>query len=104
MTRLILNCQGSAFQKLQLPPDRASQWRRVLGAKLIELLGGQWGRIPLEKQYEEAEQALFHTIQRQDESNDSFLARADVMRSRLLARKMTLQAGRHHTEGIMPIS
>ena len=45
----------------------------------------------MEKQYEEAEQALFHTIQRQDESNDSFLARADVMWSRLRARKMTLQ-------------
>jgi hypothetical protein len=45
----------------------------------MELLGGQWGRIPLERQYEYAEVALYQCHQRSDESNDSFLARADVM-------------------------
>ena len=44
----------------------------------------------MEKQYKDAEQALFHTVQYQDESNDSFLARADVLWSRLLARKVSL--------------
>ena len=58
--------------------------------KLVEYLGGQWGKIPLERQYEDAEQALFHTTQKPDEANDSYLARADVMWSRLLARKMSL--------------
>ena len=74
MTHLILNCQGSAFQKLQLHQTGLLNGEESSVHKLIELLGGQWGRIPLEKQYEEAEQALFHTIQRQDASNDSFLA------------------------------
>ena len=58
--------------------------------RLIELLGGHWGRIALEKQYEEAEIALFHLAQMQDESNDSYLARADVAWSKLQTRKLSL--------------
>ena len=90
-TRLILNAQGTAFQKLQihhaeLMANEAKSVRRV-----IELLGGQWGRIPLEQQYEDAEKALYQTVQQPDETNDSFLARADVLWSKLLARKMSLE-------------
>ena len=58
--------------------------------RLIELLGGHWGRIALEKQYEEAEIALYHLAQMQDESNDSYLARADVAWSKLQSRKLSL--------------
>ena len=47
--------------------------------KLIGFLGGAWGKIALERQYEDAEQALYHTVQKQDEANDSYLARADVL-------------------------
>ena len=86
-TRLILGCKGTAFQKLQselLTGDEAAI------QKLIEYLGGQWGKIALERQYEDAEQALFHTMQRPDEANDSYLARADILWSRLLSRKMTI--------------
>ena len=57
----------------------------------MELLGGQWGRIPLERQYQDAERALFETVQRSDESNDSYLARSDILWAKLLARKMTLE-------------
>ena len=59
--------------------------------KLISLLGGSWGRIPLEKQFDEAEQALFHCHQKGDESNDSFLARSEILWSRLLARKLSME-------------
>ena len=92
VTRLILNTQGSAFAKLQLHQTELLTGEESAVKRLIEILGGQWGRIPLEKQYQEAEEAIFHTIQRQDESNDSFLARSDVMWSKLLARKLTLES------------
>ena len=89
VTRLILNCQGSAFQKLQLHHQELSSGDEKAVQRLIELLGGSWGRIALQKQYEEAEQALFHCSQRSDETNDSFLARADILWSRLLSRKLS---------------
>eukprot|EP00435_Cladocopium_sp_Y103_P002596 s5225_g1.t1 len=90
VTRLILNCSGSAFQKLQLHHGELLENDVKSVKKVIELLGGHWGKIGLERQYEDAEQALFHTAQLPDESNDSFIARADVMWSKLLARKLTI--------------
>ena len=90
VTRLILGCKGTAFQKLQIHQTELLKGDEQCVRKLIEHLGGQWGKIPLERQYEDAEQALYHTIQKSDEANDSYLARADVMWSRLLARKMTI--------------
>ena len=92
VTRLILNAQGSAFQKLQLhqaellADNDPKHVRRI-----VELLGGQWGRIALERQYQDAEQALFHSVQQADESNDSYIARCDILWNRLLARKMSLE-------------
>ena len=89
-TRLILNTTGSAFQKLQIHQAELLTGEETAIKKLVELLGGQWGRIPLAKKYEEAEIALFHTQQHGDETNDSYLARADVNWSKLLAQKTTL--------------
>ena len=71
ITGLILNCQGSAFQKLQLHHSELLENREKSVKKLIQLLGGHWGKIGLEKQYEDAEQALFNTVQYPHESNDS---------------------------------
>ena len=90
ITRLILGCKGTAFQKLQIHQSELLRGDEGSIKKLIEYLGRQWGKIALERQYEDAEQALYHTIQKTDEANDSYLARADVMWSRLLARQMTL--------------
>ena len=59
--------------------------------KLIETLGGAWGKIGLERQYEEAEAAIFMTSQRQDESNDSYLTRSDISWSKLKARQLSLE-------------
>ena len=58
-TRLILNCKGSAFAKLQLHQSELMENSEKSVKRLIELLGGHWGRIALEKQYEEAEIALY---------------------------------------------
>ena len=90
VTRLILNTKGTAFQKLQIHQTELLSGEEASIHKLVELLGGQWGRIPLERQYEDAEQAIYHTLQKTDETNDSFLARADILWSRLLARKITI--------------
>ena len=91
ITRLILGCKGTAFQKLELHQEEllACEGDEAV-KKLIGYLGGAWGKIALERQYEDAEQALYHTLQKQDEANDSYLARADILWSRLLSRKMTM--------------
>ena len=49
------------------------------------------GTIPLERKYETADKALFRCVQKQDESNDSYLARADIKWSKLLAKKTSLE-------------
>ena len=59
VTRLILGCSGSAFQKLQLHQAELLKNDRKVIPRLVELLGGQWGRVPLERTYESAEKALF---------------------------------------------
>ena len=89
--RMILNCQGSAFSKLQLHQAELMENDEKSVRKVIELLGGHWGRIGLERQYEEAEQALYNTVQMKDESNDSFLARADIAWSKFLAQKISME-------------
>ena len=91
VTRLILGCQGSAFQKLQIHQTELLTGEEKSVKRVIELLGNHWGRIGLEKKFEDAELALFQTQQRADEANDSYLARADIMWSKLLARKMKLE-------------
>lgn len=91
ITRLILGCSGSAFQKLQLQKDQLAANDLKSVAKLIEILGGHWGQIPLEKKYQCAERALFHCIQKQDESNDSYLARADILWTELISKQIKLE-------------
>ena len=83
VTRLMLATSGSAFQKLSLHKDELLNNQKSSGKKVIELLGGFCGQIGLEKKYEAAERALFRSTQKQDESNDSYLARTDVAWSEL---------------------
>lgn len=87
-TRLILGCSGTAFAKLQLHADEVTTNDKKSIQKIIELLGGQWGQIALERKYEVAEKALYRCSQRQDETNDSYLARADVMWQELIKKQM----------------
>ena len=64
------------------------------------------GRIPLQKQYDDAEKALFESVQKADETNDSFLARIDVLWSKLLSPQTDHWAASsiHHPTWIRPQS
>eukprot|EP00435_Cladocopium_sp_Y103_P055989 s1015_g18.t1 len=91
VTRLILNTTGSAFAKLQIHHSELSNNEAKSVQKLIEYLGGQWGQTGLEKRYSDAEKALYQCTQRTDESHDSYLARADVLWSKLKTQKLQLE-------------
>ena len=92
VTRLILSTTGSAFQKLQLHHAELCTHQDTKGVQqLISILGGHWGRIALERRFEDIERALYQCGQVQDETPDSYLARADVMWSKLKARKLDLE-------------
>ena len=90
-TRLILGCSGTAFLKLQQHKDVLTINDKKSVQKIIEILGGQWGQIPLERKYEAAERALYRCTQRSDETNDSFLARADVLWQELLNKNVKIE-------------
>ena len=90
-TRLILNTSGTAFKKLQLHRAELMKGTRSSIEQLISILGGQWGRVNVEKRYEVAEKALFRCQQRPDESSDSYLARADVLWTELLLKDPRLE-------------
>jgi len=87
IARLVLNTTGTAFQKLQLNSQKLMTGDKAGAQLLITLLGGQWGKINLERK-----KALFKCVQRQDEANDSFLARCDVSWSELKAKQIDLDA------------
>jgi hypothetical protein len=89
-TRLILNCTGSAFKKLQLHQAELIATERKSIHRIVQLLGGHWGQIDLEQRYEFAERALYKCSQRSDESADSYLARADIMWTELNSKKFQL--------------
>ena len=84
IARLILGTTGSAFQKLQLKRADLMTGSKAGVQTLVDLLGGQWGKVSLERKYEIVERALFKCTQRQDETNDSYLARSDVVWTELL--------------------
>ena len=57
----MLGCKGTAYQELRL--DRTEILVNDPNGlrKLVELVGGTWGQIPLEKKYEIVEKAVFRT-------------------------------------------
>ena len=90
-TRLILGCKGSMFLKLQLNRSSILTGSEKGIQRLVELVGGSFGQVPLERKFELAEKALFKCQQKMDESSDSYLSRCDVVWSELLARNMKLE-------------
>ena len=90
-TRLILNTSGSAFMKLQLQQAVLTRNEKKSIQRIVEVLGGTWGQINLEKQYEFAERAIYRCVQKPDESSDSYLARADVMWSQLISKEVKIE-------------
>ena len=89
-TRLILGCKGTAYQKLQLLRNEVLTNNEKGIQRLVEIVGGTWGQVPLEKKFELAERALFRGAQKGDEGADSYLSRCDVVWTELLSKKLSL--------------
>eukprot|EP00435_Cladocopium_sp_Y103_P043158 s236_g12.t1 len=88
--RAALAVEGVAVQKVsRLDPAKLREPDGV--AYLVKALGGQWGRLDSEEKYDLFERALFQVSQRQDETNDSYLARHDAAFEDLLGRKVGLE-------------
>eukprot|EP00435_Cladocopium_sp_Y103_P029744 s2451_g7.t1 len=87
--RAALLVEGSAFQKLSRVD--AAKLRSQDGVKhLIKALGGSWGRTDVEETYDLFERALYMVNQKQDETNDSYLARHDVAFEDLLSKSVSI--------------
>ena len=89
-TRLILGCKGTAYQKLQLHRTELLVNEPKGIKKLVELVGGTWGQVPIEKKYEVVEKAVFRNSQKPDETSDSFISRSDVVWTELESKGITL--------------
>lgn len=90
-TRIVLNCKGTAYQKLQLHSKEVLTTNAAGIKRIVQLVGGTWGQVPLEKRYDLVEKAVFRCQQRHDETSDSFLSRCDVVWAELLSRGVTLK-------------
>lgn len=77
--RVCLMCEGSAFQKvIRIPPEKLKV-SSTDGCKLVvSTLGGVWGRSGVELKFEKFERALYGTVQKADESNESYVARHEI--------------------------
>ena len=58
---------------------------------LVDTLGGSWGRTVIEQKYDTFEKAIFGTVQKADETNDSYLARHDIHFEELLAQGVSFE-------------
>ena len=90
--RAALLCEGTSFKKVsKLPADKLKSNDESGVQLLVATLGGSWGRSEVERKYDVFEKAIFGTIQKSDESNDSYLARHDVHFEELLAQNVSLE-------------
>ena len=80
-TRIVLN----TFQKLQLRQKEIFTGNCDGIKKIVEI-----GQAPLEKKHELVEKAIYRCSQKSDETSDSYIARADVVWSDMLARSISL--------------
>ena len=90
-TRLVLNCKGTAYQKAQLLRSEILVNDEKGIKRLVEIVGGTWGQVPIEAKFELVEKALFKSVQKGDETADSYLSRCDVIWTDLLSRKVDLE-------------
>ena len=74
--RAALMVEGSAFKLVAKINPTKLKTNSLAGVQaLVEAIGGSWGSTELEERYEYFEKALYGTIQKGDETNDSYLAR-----------------------------
>ena len=87
--RAALQVDGVAFQKVaRLSTEKLRTHDGV--RYLVEALGGQWGRLEEEDRYDLFERALYGTIQKVDETNDSYLNRHDISFEDLVTKKVQI--------------
>ena len=87
--RAALQVDGVAFQKVaRLSTEKLRTHDGV--RYLVEALGGQWGRLEEEDRYDLFERALYGTIQKADETNDSYLNRHDISFEDLVTKKVQI--------------
>ena len=87
---------GVAFQKVaRLSTEKLRKHEGV--RYLVEALGSQWGKLEEEDRYDLFERALYGTIQKQDETNDSYLNRHDIAFEDLVAKKVQIDEFRAYT-------
>jgi len=90
--RAALLVEGTAFKKvarLDAAKLRVNDQSGI--ALLVDAIGGSWGATELEERYEFFEKALYGTVQRSDESHDSFLSRMKASFVELLNRGTKLE-------------
>ena len=90
--RAALLVEGTAFRKVaRLDPDKLRVNDKSGVALLVDAIGGSWGATELEERYEYFEKALYGTVQRADESHDSYLSRMESNFIELLSRGTKLE-------------
>ena len=89
-TRLVLGYKGTAFQKLQLHRSEVLVNDAKGIQKIVELVGGKWGAVLLEKKFDIKEKTLYRGLQKSDEFSDLYLFRNDVIWTELISKKIDL--------------
>ena len=84
-------CKGSAFQKVVRIPTEKLKVNDQKGVELlVTTLGGVWGKTTLEDKYEKFERAIYGVSQRSDESNESYVARHEILFEDVVAQGANL--------------
>ena len=90
--RIAMSCEGSAFQKMvRLDPAKLKVSDTTGVALIVKTLGGVFGKTTLENRFERFERAIYTTVQRSDESHESFVARHEVQFEDLLSQGISLE-------------
>eukprot|EP00435_Cladocopium_sp_Y103_P023764 s606_g5.t1 len=83
--RAAMLCEGSSFKRVMRIDPSKLKVNSEDGVKLlVQTLGGIWGRSTLEDKFERFERAIYTTVQRADETHESYLARHDFQFEELL--------------------
>ena len=89
--RAAMMCEGSAFQQvMRIEPSKLKSPTEEGVRALVTALGGIWGKTTLEDRFERFERAIYTTVQRADETHESYLARHDYQFESLLSSQADL--------------
>ena len=89
--RAAMLCEGGAFKRLMRVDAKKLKVNSLDGIKLlVSTLGGVWGKAKHEEKFERFERAIYSTVQRPDETHESYLARHDFQFEELAALRVTI--------------